>query len=153
MDTIQIAIKINENKLRGITHCELQEVGKNINSIASIYGYRYCDCLEISNTGNLIIKISYPRFFAGINAYLISSSDECMKVQYDFCSKIISHPLLCDAELILNRVDIPFTFNMGENYSFNSYKKVYQVLNYVYKNKNEKANFILANNFLYLLIL
>lgn len=140
MDTIQIAIKINENKLRGITHCELQEVGKNINSIASIYGYRYCDCLEISNTGNLIIKISYPRFFAGINAYLISSSDECMKVQYDFCSKIANHPLLCDAELILNRVDIPFTFNMGENYSFNSYKKVYQVLNYVYKNKNEKAN-------------
>ncbi len=140
MDTIQIAIKINENKLRGITYRELQEAGKDINSITSIYGYRYCDYLEISKTGNLIIKISYPRFFDGINVFLISNSMECLQVQYDFCSKIFNHPLLCDAELILNRIDIPFTFMMGINYNFNSYKKIYQVLNYVYKKKNEKAN-------------
>lgn len=142
MDTIQISIKLNENRNRvsEIMYSELQEAGIYIGNIMSIYGYRYCDCLEISSTGNLIVKISYPRFFAGINAHLISSSDECMKVQYDFCSKIISHPLLCDAELKLNRVDIPFTFIMSENYSFNSYKKVYQVLNYIYKKKNEKAN-------------
>ena len=140
MDTIQIAIKLNENRVRGISYEVLQEASRFINSIKSSHGHTYCDCLEISTTGNLIIKISYPRFFEGINAYLITSSIECMQVQYEFCLAIWNYELLRDAEIILNRVDIPFTFMVGPNYSFNSYKKVYQVFNYIYKRKNQKAS-------------
>lgn len=140
MDTIQISIVLNKEKLSKLAYRDLQEAAYYINSIKSIHEYRYCDCLEISKSGNLIIKISYPRFFAGINAYLISNSMECAQVQWDFCMNINSHPLLRDATIELTRVDIPFTFMMGPNYNFNSYRKVYQVLEHVYRTKNTKAN-------------
>lgn len=139
MDTIQIAIKIGVDKIGDVSQRELQEIRKSIDYMKSPYGYTYCNCLEISTAGNFIVKISYPRFFAGINAYLISSSKECMEVQEEFYKEIKSNKVLRDAEITLNRVDIPFTFLMKENYSFKSYKKIYQILNYVYKIKNPKA--------------
>lgn len=139
MDTIQIAIKIGKDKIGDVSQRELQEIRNSINYMKSPYGYTYCDCLEISTVGNFIVKISYPRFFAGINAYLISNSNECMEVQEEFCEEIKSNKVLRDAEITLNRVDIPFTFLMKENYSFKSYKKVYQVLNSIYKIKNPKT--------------
>jgi len=139
MDTIQIAIKIGVDKIGDVSQRELQEIRKSIDYMKSPYGHTYCDCLEISTAGNFIVKISYPRFFAGINAYLISSSKECMEVQEEFYKEIKSNKVLRDAEITLNRVDIPFTFLMKENYSFKSYKKIYQILNYVYKIKNPKA--------------
>lgn len=140
MDTIQISIRINENKMRGIIYENLQEMSRYIKSIKSSYGYNYCDCLEISDKGNLIVKVSYPRFYAGVNAYLVSNSNECMKVQHEFCLAIWNHQLLCDAEIILNRVDIPFTFYMNPEYNFNSYRKVYQIFDYIYRKKNIKSN-------------
>lgn len=140
MDTIQISIVLKEEKLRKVTFADLQLAAQYINEIKSVYGYKYCDCLEISRTGNLIVKISYPRFFAGINAYLISSNMECLQVQLEFCLNINNHPLMCDAEIGLSRVDIPFTFMMAGGYEFNSYRKVYQVLDYVYRKKNIKSN-------------
>ena len=56
-------------------------IGKliGINSLVSPYGYTFCDVLEVSNTGNLIIKISYPRYFFGNNAYLITRRSECFQ--------------------------------------------------------------------------
>lgn len=140
MDTIQISIILNESKLMGCTPYQLQEIRQYINSITSPYGYRYCDCLEVSTKWNFIVKISYPRFFAGINAFLISNRDECMKVEMDFSYKIMGHQLLIDAKIKLDRVDIPFTYYMNPNYSFNSYKKVFQIFDYVYRKKNLKSN-------------
>ena len=140
MDTIQISIVLNKEKLRVSTHYDLQRTASYINGIKSVYGFTYCDCLEISRSGNLIVKISYPRFFAGSNAYLISNSVECSQVQWHFILSMNNHPLLCDAEIELNRVDIPFTLIMGPNYNFNSYRKVYQVFDYVYRKKNVKSN-------------
>lgn len=140
MDTIQISIKLNKNKMEKISYEELQGIRKFIRGIISPYGYYYCDCLGISVTANLIVKISYPRFYAGINAYLISNERQCMDVQNHFCMEIRSNFLLQDATIELTRVDIPFTFLMGESYDFNSYMKVYQVFNYVYKRKNVKAS-------------
>lgn len=124
----------------GIFYEDLQKIRWFISTIQSPYGYNYCDCFEISVKGNFIVKISYPRFYGGINAYLITTANECEKVQENFYLSIISHDLLCDAEISLNRVDIPFTFIMEEKHVFNSYKKVYQVFNYIYKKKNQKAN-------------
>ena len=140
MDTIQISIVLSEEKLKEVTHADLQDAAKYINEIKSKYGYRYCDCLDISNSGNLIVKISYPRFFKGVNAHLISTSTECNQVHWDFCFNIYKHPLMHDAEIELSRVDIPFTFMMTKDYNFNSYRKVYQVLDYVYRKKNIKSN-------------
>ncbi len=139
MDTIQIAIKLDENKIKDIKRGVLENIERYINNIQSLYEYRYCDCLEISAAGNIIVKISYPRFFAGINAHLISNSTECMQVQHEFCVAIMAHPLLSDAEIILNRVDIPFTFIMKEGYKFYSYQKVFQIFDYVYRKKNQRV--------------
>ena len=140
MDTIQISIKLNKNRIEEITHRQLQEIGKYISGIKSSYGFYYCKCLEISVEGNIIVKISYPKFYQGVNAFLISNNTECLLVQHEFCLEIHDHELLCDAEILLSRVDIPFTFFIGQNYNFNSYRKVYQVFNYIYKKKNQNAS-------------
>ncbi len=139
MDTIQIAIKLNENKIRNISYEEIRKLPEYIFNIQSPYGHKYCNCIEISLTGNLIVKLSYPRYFAGLNAFLISNEKQCMEVQGHFSMAIRDNQLLRDSELILNRVDIPFTFNMGPNYSFDSYEKIYQIFDYVYRKKNFKA--------------
>ena len=140
MDTIQIAIILNEEKLVKLSTIDTKNIMRYINGITSEYGYRYCDFYKISNVGNFIVKISYPRFFDGINAYLITNSIECDQVHWNFSMNMSKHPLLCDAQIELNRVDIPFTFMMGQNYDFHSYRKVYQVLDYVYRKKNIKSN-------------
>ena len=140
MDTIQVSIILNEEKIKGLNPFDLQRVRKDINGIRSPYGYTYCDCLEISKNTNFIVKISYPRFFAGVNAFLISDKTQCTQAQWDFSLNLNNHPVLCDAQIKLDRVDIPFTFIMGPDYDFNSYRKVYQVFDYVYRKKNSKSN-------------
>ncbi len=140
MDTIQISLILNKEKLEKLSQIDIGNIITYINGIKSEKGYRYCDCFKISNIGNFIVKISYPRFFDGINAYLITNSMECEQVHWNFSMNMSKHSLLCDAQIDLNRVDIPFTFMMGLNYNFNSYRKVYQVLDYVYREKNKKSN-------------
>ena len=146
MDTIQVSIILNEEKIKGLNPFDLQRVRKDINGIISSYGHRYCDCLEISKNTNFIVKISYPRFFAGTNAFLISNKTQCAQVQWDFSLNLNNHPILFDAKIKLDRVDIPFTFMMGLNYDFNSYRKVYQVLDYVYRKKNLNSNSMAYTN-------
>lgn len=140
MDTIQVSIKLNENNIKKLTHENIQEIRRFINGIKNLEGYHYCKFLELSSVNNIVVKISYPRFFEHVNAYLISDSQECLRVQDHFSLRISNHPLLYGSVIYLNRVDIPFTFIMGPNYDFNSYKKVYQVFNYVYKRKNRRAS-------------
>jgi hypothetical protein len=84
MDTIQVSIIVNEEKMRGLNYLDLQKMAADISGIRSPYGYTYCDCLEISQKTNFIVKISYPRFFAGVNAFLISDKTQCTQVQWDF---------------------------------------------------------------------
>ena len=146
MDTIQVSIIVNEKKMRGLNYLDLQKIAADISGIRSPYGYTYCDCLEISQKTNFIVKISYPRFFAGVNAFLISNKTECAQVQLDFSLNLNNHPVLFDAQIKLDRVDIPFTFMMGPNYDFNSYRKVYQVLDYVYRKKNLNSNSMAYTN-------
>lgn len=146
MDTIQVSIILNKEKIKGLNPFDLQKVRKDINGIISSYGYRYCDCLEISKNTNFIVKISFPRFFAGTNAFLISDKTQCAQVQMEFSYNLSSHPVLYDAKIKLDRVDIPFTFMMGPNYDFNSYKKVYQVLDYVYRKKNLNSDSMAYTN-------
>ncbi len=140
MDTIQIAIVLKKEELNVLTLVDLIEIKRYINGITSDYGHKYCDYLQRSNTESILVKISYPRFFAGINAYLISNSMECLQVHWHFSLSINEHPLIRGRLIKIARVDVPFTFMMETNSTFNSYRKIYQVLDYVYRKKNIKAN-------------
>ena len=153
MDTIQISITLRKEKMQGIAYEKLLEVREYItelychkkegilkNGNRGEIQLRYCDCLELSKKGRFIIKISYPRFYKGINAFIIENSAQCMEVQAHFCLALKKHELLCDALISLDRVDIPFTFLMDPEYNFISYKKVYQVLSFVHERKNKNGS-------------
>lgn len=140
MDTIQISIKLNEKRLEKASYNDINHIGTYIANLESPAGHKYCDCLEVSRVGNIVVKISYPRYFKGINAYLVTSSKQCLIVQNDFCYELGKHELLRDAEISLNRVDIPFTYIMNRDYEFYSFKKVYQIFNFVYQRKNVRVD-------------
>ena len=84
MDTIEISLILN-----GIDIFKLQLLRSKIANLTSPSGHTFVDVLEFSRAGNLILKISYPRYFTGTNVYLIRSKKECFKVQKYFCKKIL----------------------------------------------------------------
>ena len=137
MDTIEISLRI----LKELSVMLIGKLRGDINSLVSPYGYTFCDVLEVSNTGNLIIKISYPRYFFGNNAYLITRRSECFQVQKYFAKTIMEHLYWKDTigEINLLRVDIPFTYQMRDNEEFNSYVNVFQICAIVYNKTKNKA--------------
>ncbi len=120
----------------------------------------YCDKI-VSKTllnGEIIIetRFSYPRFFSWSNAYLIKSKDECMRVHKKLVGEIWNEVGLMqdirtnekielgewinnNVRIKLTRVDVPFTYIMGDTESFKSYQTVYKVLGEVFKIKNKKC--------------
>ncbi len=112
MDTIEISLRI----IKELSIMLIERLRRDINSLVSPYGYTFCDVLEVSSTGNLIIKISYPRYFFGNNAYLITKRSECFEVQKYFVDNIMEDPYWKDiiGEINLLRVDIPFTYQMRD---------------------------------------
>lgn len=137
MDTIEISLRI----LKELSIMLIERLRRDINSLVSPYGYTFCDVLEVSNTGNLIIKISYPRYFFGNNAFLITRRSECFQVQNYFAKAIMEHEYWKDTigEINLLRVDIPFTYQMRDNEEFNSYENVFQICAIVYNRTKNKA--------------
>ncbi|MCI6152234.1 hypothetical protein [Fusobacterium perfoetens] len=134
MDTIEIAIKLN-NTFTNIN--EINTLIYNIENIKSNYGYNFCNVLELSRTGNLIVKISYPRFYKGTNAFLITRRSECFEVQ-----RYLVYNLLREYEvngiiqgIVLNRVDIPFTYLMNIDECFTGYQNIFYILANVYNKK------------------
>lgn len=137
MDTIEISLRI----LKELSVMLIGKLIGDINSLVSPYGYTFCDVLEVSNTGNLIIKISYPRYFFGNNAFLITRRSECFQVQNYFAKAIMEHEYWKDTigEINLLRVDIPFTYQMRDDEEFNSYVNVFQICAIVYNKTKNKA--------------
>ena len=137
MDTIEISLRI----LKELSIMLIERLRRDINSLVSPYGYTFCDVLEVSSTGNLIIKISYPRYFFWNNAYLITKRSECFEVQKYFVDNIMEDPYWKDiiGEINLLRVDIPFTYQMRDNEEFNSYENVFQICAIVYNRTKNKA--------------
>lgn len=137
MDTIEIALELTQ----GLDMEMIQRLRNAINGLVSSCGFTYCQVIEISRVGNIIVKISYPRFYAGTNAYLITSRKECFGVQTHFVKNIIDDILWNN--IILNirlmRVDIPFTYHMTNIEEFNSYSNIYTIFAYVYDTKNKNA--------------
>ena len=137
MDTIEISLRI----LKELSIMLIERLRRDINSLVSPYGYTFCDVLEVSSTGNLIIKISYPRYFFGNNAYLITRRSQCFEVQKHFVDNIMEDLYWKDniREINLLRVDIPFTYQMRDNEEFNSYENVFQICAIVYNRTKNKA--------------
>ena len=137
MDTIEIGLKINKNL--GMDYIQ-NFIGK-INTLKSPYGNTFCDVLKNPNLETLIIKISYPRYFYGNNAYLITRRSQCFEVQKHFVDNIMEDLYWKDniREINLLRVDIPFTYQMRDNEEFNSYENVFQICAIVYNKTKNKA--------------
>lgn len=137
MDTLEISLKISKNLEMD---CIQSFIGR-INSLKSPYGYTFCDVLEVSNIGNLIIKISYPRYFFGNNAYLITKRSECFEVQKYFVENIMEDNYWKDniGDIKILRVDIPFTYQMRTNEEFSSYENIFQICATIYNRTKNKA--------------
>ena len=128
MDTIAVKLMLGiQNTI------EIDNIKKYFNNIKSYYGFTYCDAKEVVEGGNFLVKISYPRFFKGINAYLITKESECLEVQEHFCDRV-RNKFGDDVEIILTRVDIPFTYNMN-NYSLRAYDNIFKIFALIYSKK------------------
>ncbi|WP_300344823.1 hypothetical protein [Fusobacterium sp.] len=139
MDTIEIRLNLTKKSYISCDYDEVEQLRSSLNSLKSIYGYTYCNVLERTTEGNLIVKISYPRFFKGNNAFLISSRGQCFKVQKAFAEYIYQNWGDVVENILLTRVDIPFTYYMPENMDFNSYCQIYKIFAYTYIEKKKKA--------------
>ena len=130
MDTIEIGLELKGNLGMDLVQIFINEV----NGLRSPHGYTFCDVLEVSRTGNVIIKISYPRYFFGNNACLINSRSDCFEVQRYFVENIMENEYWKQniGELILSRVDIPFTYIMESEEEFNSYRNIFYIFAHVY---------------------
>lgn len=130
MDTIEISLGLKGNLGMDLVQGFINEV----NGLKSPYGYTFCDVLEVSKTGNIIIKISYPRYFFGNNACLINSRSACFEVQRYFVENIMENEYWKQniGELKLLRVDIPFTYVMNSYEEFNSYRNIFFIFAYAY---------------------
>lgn len=140
MDTLEFKLNIkNEIRLEDVDNL----IGY-ITSLTSPRGYRYCDFLEYSKSKEgigIIFKMSYPRYFAGNNSYLITTKEECFEVQESLidsiCSDVFFKSIVTGISLL--RVDIPFTYHMEEELEFHSYVNVYKIFALVYNIQKSKA--------------
>lgn len=138
MDTIEIRLNLK----KGLELDTINQLRTFITSLVSEKeGYRYCDVLEISPKGDLIVKISYPRYFAGTNACLIRSRNDCIRVQTHFINSIFSDVYWASIieDITLTRVDIPFTYWMKQDEIFASYQNIFYIFAFVYARKKENA--------------
>ena len=135
MDTIAVNLIFKREFSRMEVVYEIKDYIRNI---TSPYGYRYCDILPNNSKNQILVKISYPRYFYGNNAYLIKTSDECFEVQEDFV-KALRHSLFTKLqEIELTRLDIPFTYVMDRGERFPNFSNLFKVMGevYYYKNSN-----------------
>lgn len=139
MDTIEIGLAVKNNL--GMNLNLVQELRNDINSLKSPYGFTFCNVLEFSRTGNIIVKISYPRYFSGSNAFLIDRKSQCFEVQRYFAENIMENEFWRQniGKLNLLRVDIPFTYYMNTTEEFTSYENIYHIMAIVYNELKAKA--------------
>lgn len=139
MDTIEVRLDLVDN----VTLMDLDLLKVGIVALKSPFGHRYCDLIEVlkGRDRGLIIKISYPRYYYGNNAYLIAGISECINVQKHFVNFIQEDTLFKEivSEIKLTRVDIPFTYYMKEGLDFNSYANIYRIFAFVYNTKKKNA--------------
>ncbi|MDH6458048.1 hypothetical protein M2102_001683 [Fusobacterium sp. PH5-7] len=137
MDTISIKITLRKGHRNSKVIWRVEDY---INKIKSPKGYRYCDLLRFTSENEVIVKISYPRYYFGNNAYVIRQGYECLDVQEHFIKNIKQSSLLRNLDKIeLIRVDIPFTYLMNEFERFSDYINIFKIMGEVYYKRNPQG--------------
>lgn len=136
MDTISINIDVK--------HCQgeiqIETLKMLINNIKSEFGFCYVDFLSMNTQYNFTLKVSYPRYYKGINAYLVNSSNEVLRVNQNLVIQlnILFHNIgIINYTINLIRVDIPFTYEKPSNLTFNDYFEVFRLLCISYNNTKQ----------------
>lgn len=118
---------------------QLQHLVQHLNQIRSEYGHTYLDVLEYDTQG-IVIKISYPRYYAGHNAFLITARSQCIRVQSYFIRTLQELQYLqFFSQISLLRVDIPFTYIMPYC-AFHSYENIFRIFAEIYYRQFPKAS-------------
>ncbi|MGL5280076.1 MAG: hypothetical protein ACRC8M_13585 [Cetobacterium sp.] len=149
LDTINVVFEL-ENTVGDYIEVEIFNLLRKFFSKGSYY-----DLLKESDGKSLSIRLSYPRFFDNTNAYLITTKEECLKVNEAFIEAIekfiyfegIGVGVRANAEVLLGwfeanvaikikRVDVAFTHLLNSGDSFNGYRNLYQLLNSIYIKRN-----------------
>ncbi|MGL6099322.1 MAG: hypothetical protein ACRCZ9_10395 [Fusobacteriaceae bacterium] len=145
MDTISLTINFNLFKIlldmgKGNSANYIKSnLEKELSNLESPSGYTFLTVTNFNMEKGFSLKISYPRYFAGTNAYLISTREECYEVQQFITNYFLNHEYFkYISSLFLVRVDIPFTYHMEEKQFFHHYDKIYKVLAHVYTSKNKE---------------
>ena len=131
MDTISIRLEFTDKEKVYLK--DIERIKNDLNLFKSRLGYTYVDVLEY-NEERIIIKISYPRFLKGHNAFLITNIDECLDVQEYFVNTLFLYGYdKFFSRINLIRVDIPFTYYMEEGEYFCYYQNIFKIFAYIYK--------------------
>lgn len=135
---MQLALMFNKGA--GSSKEQQKEIKRKINNINNEKGYKFCDLLEFSvDTDKVIIKVSFPRYYYANNAYLVESSEECLKVQKALVTELKMAFGNQITGIKVERVDIPFTYIMEENAEFTDYNNTYKVAALMFKRKYKKS--------------
>lgn len=132
MDTMQLELIFDEN-----VNWTKREENNLIANLSSLRGrnnrYTYVDVLKSRSDNKIIVKLSYPRYFFGNNAYLVKTADECKEVQRAFVRELRDKDRFKGLNSIkMTRVDIPFTFLMARNREFSNYSNVFKIMGEVF---------------------
>lgn len=143
MDTISLNIGIEPINN---TILNLDILVKGVNSIQSPLGNTYCDFIKLNSNYEFNLKVSYPRFYKGINAFLVTNPTLCLEVNKYLVSslgQVLSYQGYKISYISLIRVDIPFTYYMPDDLTFEKYFNVFKIMAHIYH--NTRANTITAD--------
>lgn len=113
MDTISVTLEFEKE----LDEKEIIELEKN----------RFIKCKSRGRKGStsLIFKISYPKFIGENNATLVHSSKVVLDCNREFVKAVRRIRPFEVIRIVLNRVDIPYTYLMPEPFSFSEYYSVF----------------------------
>jgi len=139
MDTIQLELIFDER-----VNWTKREENNLMAELAGLRGkedrYTYVDILTSKTYNKINIKLSYPRYFFGNNAYLVKTAEECKEVQRAFVNELRDRDSFRDLKSIkLTRLDIPFTFLMLDGKDFSNYSNVFKIMGEVFIKNYEKV--------------
>lgn len=147
IDTVNLGLTVNP-----VTKPELlsQEQGIEL-LLFQLEKIPNCDIISYKPQEYRIgVRLSYPRAFDRTNAYLILTAEECQEVHHRFVNDILNFKnykeedtlvawFLNYVRISITQVDIPFTYYIGTDETFNSYQNIYKIVSEVFKTKNNKA--------------
>ena len=147
LDTINLNLTVNP-----VTKPELLSQEQGIELLLSqLEKIPNCDIMAYKPQEYKIrVRLSYPRAFDRTNAYLILTAEECQEVHHRFVNDILNFKNYKEEEILvtwflnyvrisITQVDIPFTYYIGTDETFNDYQNIYKIVSEVFKFKNNKA--------------